>query len=56
LFASARSAGKRIRWRDRELIVEDAAAASYAGLDIVFFSAGQERRANSRHASREQAH
>jgi aspartate-semialdehyde dehydrogenase len=40
LFASARSAGKRIRWRDAEVTVEDAAAANYAGLDIVFFSAG----------------
>jgi aspartate-semialdehyde dehydrogenase len=40
LFASSRSAGKRIRFRDRELAVEDAATADYAGLDIVFFSAG----------------
>jgi aspartate-semialdehyde dehydrogenase len=40
LFASSRSAGKRIRWRDRELVVEDAATADYSGLDIVFFSAG----------------
>jgi aspartate-semialdehyde dehydrogenase len=40
LFASARSAGKRVVWQDREVIVEDAAKASYAGLDVVFFSAG----------------
>jgi aspartate-semialdehyde dehydrogenase len=40
LFASSRSAGKRIRWRERDIAVEDAAAADYAGLDIVFFSAG----------------
>ncbi|HTV20502.1 MAG TPA: aspartate-semialdehyde dehydrogenase [Polyangiaceae bacterium] len=40
LFASARSAGKRLRWRDGELPVEDASSADYAGLDIVFFSAG----------------
>ena len=40
LFASARSVGKRLPWRDRELVVEDAATADYAGLDIVFFSAG----------------
>jgi aspartate-semialdehyde dehydrogenase len=40
LFASARSAGKSIRWRDRDVVVEDAAEADYAGLDIVFFSAG----------------
>jgi aspartate-semialdehyde dehydrogenase len=40
LFASARSAGRRIRWEGRELAVEDADTADYAGLDIVFFSAG----------------
>jgi aspartate-semialdehyde dehydrogenase len=40
LFASARSAGRRIRWNDAELVVEDAAKADYAGLDTVFFSAG----------------
>jgi aspartate-semialdehyde dehydrogenase len=40
LFASARSAGSTIAWGDREIVVEDAAAADYAGLDIVFFSAG----------------
>ncbi|MEY4549389.1 MAG: hypothetical protein RL685_5584 [Pseudomonadota bacterium] len=40
LFASARSAGKSIRWRDRDVVVEDAAKADYAGLDVVFFSAG----------------
>jgi aspartate-semialdehyde dehydrogenase len=40
LFASTRSAGKRLRWMDGEIVVEDAAAADYAGLDIVFFSAG----------------
>jgi len=40
LFASARSAGRRLRWKDTEIVVEDAATADYAGLDIVFFSAG----------------
>jgi aspartate-semialdehyde dehydrogenase len=40
LFASARSAGSKLRWRDQEITVEDAATADYAGLDIVFFSAG----------------
>ncbi|MFT3803070.1 MAG: aspartate-semialdehyde dehydrogenase [Burkholderiaceae bacterium] len=42
LFASARSAGKRLRWKDEEIVVEDAATADYRGLDIVFFSAGGE--------------
>jgi aspartate-semialdehyde dehydrogenase len=40
LFASARSAGKRLTWRDREIVVEDAATASFAGLDLALFSAG----------------
>jgi aspartate-semialdehyde dehydrogenase len=40
LFASARSAGARLPWRDGEVVVEDAATADYGGLDIVFFSAG----------------
>src|SRR5262245_40548247 len=38
LFASARSAGKRLP--EREIAVEDAAVADPAGLDIVLFSAG----------------
>ncbi len=40
LFASARSAGSHIRFGDRDVVVEDAATADFAGLDIVFFSAG----------------
>jgi aspartate-semialdehyde dehydrogenase len=40
LFASARSAGTTLTWGDQEIVVEDAATADYAGLDIVFFSAG----------------
>lgn len=40
LFASARSAGSRIAWGDQHIVVEDAASADYADLDIVFFSAG----------------
>ena len=40
LFASARSAGKTIEWKDRKITVEDAATADFAGLHIVFFSAG----------------
>ena len=39
-FASARSAGKRLPWLDREIEVEDAWAADYAGLDIALFSIG----------------
>ena len=40
LFASARSAGTTLAWGGHEIVVEDAQTADYAGLDIVFFSAG----------------
>jgi len=40
LFASARSAGQRRPWRGGEVVVEDASSADFAGLDVVFFSAG----------------
>ena len=40
LFASARSAGKYLDWKNTKVVVEDAATADYAGLDVVFFSAG----------------
>ncbi|HLU33175.1 MAG TPA: aspartate-semialdehyde dehydrogenase [Natronosporangium sp.] len=40
LFASARSAGRRLPWQDTEVTVEDAATARYDGLEIVLFSAG----------------
>jgi aspartate-semialdehyde dehydrogenase len=41
LFASARSAGRRIDWSDGPVTVEDAATADYTGLDIALFSAGK---------------
>jgi aspartate-semialdehyde dehydrogenase len=40
LFASARSAGTKVAFKDRTVVVEDASTADFAGLDIVFFSAG----------------
>jgi len=40
VFASARSAGSKLPWGGGEVTVEDAATADFAGLDIVFFSAG----------------
>lgn len=40
LFASARSAGRTLEYAGRPIVVEDAATADYAGLDIVLFSAG----------------
>jgi aspartate-semialdehyde dehydrogenase len=39
-FASAKSAGKKLAWKGTEITVEDATTASYAGIDIAFFSAG----------------
>jgi len=40
LFASSRSAGRRIHFQGRELVVEDAATADPAGLDLALFSSG----------------
>lgn len=40
LFASARSAGKVVDFKGTAVTVEDADTADYAGLDVVFFSAG----------------
>ncbi|MET0782742.1 MAG: aspartate-semialdehyde dehydrogenase, partial [Leifsonia flava] len=39
-FASARSAGTTLPWRGEDIVVEDAATADPAGLDIAIFSAG----------------
>src|SRR3954468_8394823 len=39
-FASARSAGTTMQWRDREVVVEDAATADPGGLDVALFSIG----------------
>ena len=39
-FASSRSAGKKLPFGDREIVVEDAATADPSGLDIALFSAG----------------
>ncbi len=40
LFASARSAGTSLDFAGAPITIEDAATADYAGLDLVFFSAG----------------
>ncbi|MDQ1439561.1 MAG: aspartate-semialdehyde dehydrogenase [Acidimicrobiaceae bacterium] len=39
-FATARSAGRRLPYGEREVEVEDAATADYSGIDIVLFAAG----------------
>jgi aspartate-semialdehyde dehydrogenase len=39
-FASARSAGSTLPWQGTEVVVEDAATADPAGLDVALFSAG----------------
>ena len=40
LLASARSAGKKLRFRGEELIVEELTEESFVGLDVAIFSAG----------------
>jgi aspartate-semialdehyde dehydrogenase len=40
LFASERSAGRSLRWKDGEIVIEEASTADFSGLDVVFFSAG----------------
>ena len=42
LFASSRSAGRRLVHAGREIEVEDAATADVSGLDIALFSGGAE--------------
>jgi aspartate-semialdehyde dehydrogenase len=39
-FASSRSAGSTLPWDGADIVVEDAASADPAGLDIALFSAG----------------
>jgi aspartate-semialdehyde dehydrogenase len=39
-FASARSAGRRLPWGDKDIVIEDAATADFSGLDIALFSCG----------------
>jgi aspartate-semialdehyde dehydrogenase len=48
LFASARSAGRRLDWCGTAVEVEDVASADFGGIDIALFSCGK-------HASRELA-
>ena len=40
-FASARSAGRPLPWRDGEVLVEDTETASLDGLDVALFSNGK---------------
>jgi aspartate-semialdehyde dehydrogenase len=39
-FASARSAGSTIEWRGQQIVVEDAAAADFSGIEIALSSSG----------------
>ncbi|ANP71421.1 aspartate-semialdehyde dehydrogenase [Cryobacterium arcticum] len=39
-FASARSAGTTLPWKQEQIVVEDAATADPTGLDVAIFSAG----------------
>ena len=40
-FASARSAGRTLPWRDGQITVEDTMSADFSGLDIALFSNGK---------------
>ena len=42
LFASSKSAGKKLIFRGEEITVEDVADCNFAGIDYMFFSAGTE--------------
>lgn len=42
LFASERSAGQKMNFRGKQIVVEDLAKSNFSGLDVVFFSAGTE--------------
>jgi len=43
VLASARSAGRKVRWRDGELTVREVSAEAFAGVDVALFSAGATR-------------
>jgi aspartate-semialdehyde dehydrogenase len=51
LLASARSAGKTIRFRGADLPVEELTEDSFGGIDIAFFSAGGSRSKEFAHAA-----
>ncbi len=40
-FASARSAGRKLAWKDTEITVEDTDTADFSGLDLALFSNGK---------------
>ena len=42
LLSSKRSAGKKVRFKGREIIIKEAKTTSFEGVDIAFFSAGGE--------------
>lgn len=42
LLASARSAGKKVKFQDRELTIEEMTEDSFKGVDIALFSAGSD--------------
>lgn len=41
-FASARSAGSTLPFKDKQVVVEDTATADFSGLDLALFSAGKQ--------------
>jgi aspartate-semialdehyde dehydrogenase len=55
LMASARSAGREIHWQGQVIVIEDLAKASFAEVDVAFFSAGSAQRDQARRAVAEGA-
>src|SRR5699024_10347243 len=40
LLSSSRSAGKKVQFKNKEIIIEEATPESFSGIDIALFSAG----------------
>ncbi len=55
LMASARSVGQRLSFGGEAIAVEELARASFAGVDVAFFSAGSAQKEEARRAAREGA-
>ena len=42
-LASARSAGKKLKWKGEDIVIQEMTAESFRGIDIALFSAGGDR-------------
>jgi len=55
LMASPKSAGKTLRWKGRDVVIEDLSRASFRDVDVAFFSAGSGQKEQARRAAGEGA-